>query len=61
MASGIEEDQATITWDTNKGATSRVIYSAESEPHTLQLDNPPNYGYAHSTIENTTPVDRSIH
>ena len=55
-ASNIQGDQVTVTWQTNKGATSRVIYSAESEPHALLLDSPPYYGYAHSTLEDTTPV-----
>ena len=50
------ENQATITWLTNQPATSRVIYSSGDEEHTLELDNLPNYGYAHSTEENTTPV-----
>jgi hypothetical protein len=44
-----------ITWKTNKLATSRVIYSADTEPHTLDLTNPPNYGYARSTEEDSTP------
>ncbi|GMX58351.1 MAG: hypothetical protein MCSN_0050 [Candidatus Microsyncoccus archaeolyticus] len=51
-----QESNANITWLTNKVATSRVVYSSEFEPHVLQLDNLPNYGYAHSTIEDSTPV-----
>ena len=50
----VEETQATITWETNKPATSRVIYSSEYQPHTLLLDNPPNYGYANSTSEDSS-------
>lgn len=50
-ASEIGENEVTITWQTNKDATSRVIYSSGSESHTLTLDNPPNYGYAHTTLE----------
>jgi len=48
---------ATITWQTNHNATSRVIYSSESEPRILDLNNLPNYGYAHSTIEYDSPAD----
>ena len=55
-ASAIPLGQATITWLTNKPANSRVIYSMEGEPHTLQLDNLPDYGYAHSTGENPALV-----
>ncbi len=51
-----QETNANITWLTNKNATSRVVYSSEFEPHTLQLDNLPNYGYAHSTIEDSNPI-----
>lgn len=51
-----EESNANITWLTNKDATSRVVYSSEFEPHSLQLDNLPNYGYAHSTAEDSNPV-----
>lgn len=53
-AEPVVSNQADITWQTNHIATSRVIYSAETEAHTFQLDNPPNYGYAHSTVEDTT-------
>ena len=45
-------NEVTITWNTNKPATSRVIYSSEFQPRILQLDNPPNYGYYSSTVEN---------
>ena len=55
-ASGLGGDQATITWDTTYDSTSRVIYSSGLESHVLQLDNPPDYGYAHSTIEDTAKV-----
>ena len=54
--SPIVSGQTDITWETNHPATSRVIYSAESESHIFQLDNPPNYGYAHSTVEDSSPV-----
>jgi len=55
-ASGIGGDEATITWQTNKGASSRVIYSAAGEPHALLLDSPPNYGYVNSTGEDISSV-----
>jgi len=51
--SGVGETEATITWNTNIPATSRVIYSLEDQPRILQLDNPPNYGYFYSTAENS--------
>lgn len=51
-----QTNNANITWLTNKNATSRVVYSSEFEPHILQLDNLPNYGYVHSTIEDSNPV-----
>jgi len=44
----IEETSVTIVWLTSYPATSQVIYSAEGEPHTLDLTKP-NYGYAHAT------------
>jgi len=52
----VKSTEAIITWKTNKPATSRVIYSSEFESHTLELDNPPNYGYAHSTVEDLVKV-----
>ncbi len=55
-ASEIEQNQVTITWDTTYDSTSRVIYSSENEPHSLELDNLPDYGYAHSTTEDTKKV-----
>jgi hypothetical protein len=60
-ASSIELHEVTITWETNTPATSRVIYSSESEPRTLELDNPPNYGYAHTTPEYDTSSKVSLH
>ncbi len=51
---------ATITWETNLLSTSQVIYALESENHDLDLtdttDTPPKYGYAHTTIEDSTKV-----
>lgn len=44
----ISETSVTIIWDTSYDSTSRVIYSSGVESHVLQLDNLPDYGYAHS-------------
>lgn len=52
----ITETTATITWHTNYSSTSRVVYSAESEPHTFLLSDTPNYGYVHSSPEFDTPA-----
>jgi len=49
--SNIGEDTTTISWSTPLFSTSRVIYSSEDESHNYKPDNPPNYGYAHSTEE----------
>jgi len=45
----------TVTWLTNKLATSRVIYDTVPHPD-LSLALPPNYGYAFSTIQDPTKV-----
>ena len=55
-ASDINTNSVTITWQTTKESTSRVIYSPESSPHTLDMDSPPNYGYLFSTIEDSNKV-----
>ncbi|MDO8669375.1 MAG: VWA domain-containing protein [Candidatus Buchananbacteria bacterium] len=47
---------AIITWQTNYYSTSRVIYATENEPHSFDYSNPPNYGYAHSTIDDLNMV-----
>ena len=52
----VSEGTADITWQTNHLSTSRIIYSAESEPHDFNYLNPPNYGYAHSTVEDPSLV-----
>ncbi len=54
----LNEDTSTvdITWQTNHFSSSRVIYSSEDEPHEFNYSNPPNYGYAHSTIDDLNPV-----
>ena len=48
--------QTDITWETNHPATSRVIYSSQYETHVFDLNNPPNYGYLHSNVEDSSPV-----
>jgi hypothetical protein len=45
-----------ITWKTNHNATSRVIYSSASEHLAFDLNNLPDYGYAHSTLEYDAPA-----
>lgn len=49
-------DSTILTWQTNYLSTSRVIYSSASEPHDFNYGSQPNYGYAHSTIEDPTKV-----
>ncbi len=47
---------ATITWDTNRYATSQVVYGLASDgPYTLDLDAP-NFGYPFGTAEDPTKV-----
>lgn len=51
-----ESGSATITWKTNKLATSQVIYGLKSGgPYDLDL-NAPNFGYPFSNIEDPTKV-----
>lgn len=47
-AANIGEDSAIITWDTDKPATSRVVYDVVSH---ATIGDEPNYGYAFSTEE----------
>ena len=53
----IGETSATIEWLTTHFSTSQVVYSADGEPHSLDL-GAPNYGYANSfpTPEDSTKV-----
>jgi hypothetical protein len=52
VSTAVNENSVTITWTTSYPATSWVIYSAEGEdPHTLNINEPLHYGYAHSTVE----------
>lgn len=46
----------TITWETNLKSTSKVIYSPEGSPHSLDSNDPPNYGYVFSTEEDLSKV-----
>jgi len=53
--SDVQQINVTITWLTSYNSTSQVIYGAEDESHTLDLNDntgsPPKYGYAHTTPE----------
>ncbi|MCK5510884.1 DUF11 domain-containing protein [Candidatus Parcubacteria bacterium] len=46
-------NSVTITWLTTHFSTSRVVY--DTVPHST-VGNPPNYGYAYSTIEDPVKV-----
>ncbi len=50
----IYADRVIISWFTNHKATSRIIYDTSSG--VFVFDNPPDYGYAYSTIESDTPA-----
>ncbi len=52
----VTDTTATISWRTNYFSTSRVVYSQESEPHDFNISDLPNYGYAHSSVEDTNKV-----
>lgn len=61
-----EETSVTITWNTTYFSTSQVIYGAEGESHTLDLNDatgvPPKYGYEHTTPEyNIDPMVTGNH
>ncbi|MDP3792525.1 MAG: hypothetical protein Q8Q89_02230 [bacterium] len=47
-SSSVTENSFTVEWDTDKPATSRIIYDTISHPN---LGEAPNYGYAFSTPE----------
>lgn len=53
-ATAVTENEALITWGTNKPATSRVVY--DTALGVFQPNNPPNYGYAFSTPEFNGPA-----
>jgi len=52
-APNISENSITLVWTTNFLSSSQVIYSAEGEPHFLDMTDSvgdsPKYGYAHTT------------
>ena len=51
----VNSQTATISWTTNKSATSRVIY--DIVPHSnILIESPTYYGYASSTIEDSAKV-----
>ena len=50
---------ATISWITNKHATSRVIYDRISHPD-ISNSSQPNYGYASSTVEKDLGASKII-
>ena len=50
-SNSVSETSFTVEWDTDKPATSRVIYDTVSH---LDLGEAPNYGYAFSTSEQDT-------
>jgi hypothetical protein len=53
----IQSNQVTVCWKTDKPATSRVIYDTESHPViNLNIHQPPNYGYAFSTAEDSNKI-----
>jgi len=48
IVTGVTHDSATITWETNRSASSRVIYDTTSRP-SIDGQSGPNFGYAFST------------
>ena len=56
LASNQTTNSAMISWFTNHPATSRVIYSPELGVHTFNFGLDANYGYVHSTSEDSTLV-----
>jgi len=61
----ITPNTITLTWVTNFPASSYVVYSAEGEPHDLNMSdntgNPPLFGYAHATPELDTEPKVTSH
>jgi hypothetical protein len=51
----IGPDSVTIAWDTNLISSSRVIYSIIPAP-SFNINNPPNYNYSYSTIDDINKV-----
>jgi len=55
MVSEVTDTTATITWTTNKNATSRVVYDTVSHPE-ISGQLPPKYSYAFSNTEDSTKI-----
>ncbi len=55
MAATVTAESATITWTTNRAATSWVIYAKDGESYSLDLAKA-NYGYPRSTAEDANKV-----
>jgi hypothetical protein len=51
----VGENSATIVWDTNKDANSRLVFGAYNESHNYDSALP-NYGYANANILDVTEV-----
>jgi hypothetical protein len=60
MVVSVGMNNVIISWQTNLSANSRIIYSAAYQPHLFNSENPPNYGYANSTIINPAQVTSRI-
>jgi len=61
----VKNVSVTITWFTNYNSSSQVIYGAEGENHTLDLNDntgsPPKYGYAYTTSEYNIDPKVTLH
>ncbi len=54
----ISQTSVTVTWDTDRAGTSRVVYDTTSHP---SLGDAPNYGYTNSTDTTDTVTKVSHH
>jgi len=55
----IKPNAATVKWRTNRLSTSRIVY--DSKQGIFDPANPPNYGYAYSTTEDTNKtIEHSV-
>ena len=50
QASNVNDQTATITWDTNENANSRVTYAVAPGPPSTNVDDPLNYVTSHSIL-----------
>jgi hypothetical protein len=57
-SNSVSSSKATIKWNTDDPATSRVVYDTVSHP---DLDAAPNYGYANSTVETDSSPKVTAH